>query len=261
MKSSTLIIIFISIFILTLCKVSYSQTKTPLSNLIIKDTILFPRGIIQNQFDSQDIKLEDIILINGFYYLNGYLIIQIDSNSYIRNFKNGIGNIVLKIFWVDSLKNIDDESHYYYYKTFWTEVAAGYMKYLNNERKNDFATFSFYLFNLNNNNLRKIDYSLSTYLYNNILNEELIDGHTLWERVDNQNIKYFIFKTSFYTGIFYNVQMKIKFLIPISRLQTFIPIDCVGILDNIFEEQKYFEKYFKKSSLMGLSLDRVNICK
>ena len=241
-------IFFISIFFLSLPNVTICQVRIPISEFISNDTLLLPRGLIENQIENHTSKLEELNMINSFYHLNGYLIIQFDSNSYIKNFKNGKGTIKLKIFWIDSLSNISDEKYYYYYKTYSTIVDDGYINYLSNT-KDDLTTFMYYLYNLNWNNLLKIDHSQTTYLYMwNLLDDETINGQTIWEKIDNPNVKFIIYKTNFYTSIIYNKHLGAKTFIPISKLLSFIPIDNNEMLND-------YSKYFRKSKLTAISLN------
>jgi len=188
---------------------------------------------------------KSIDLLN--YYFNGYLVI---GNKLPLNTNGQF--LDSKIYWIESLLNIDSSNYYYYYYPLLADATL-YHAYMKNNSENlkDSSKIitkwfcKFYsLFNhANHRDFSTYLYEPKDWLYSDSLNENL----NYWQ--NGSEIFYVIFKCSFTTSIT-TVSMPltlidnseidtVKILVPVSRLYEFRQITGREALDAGLTISKY----------------------
>ena len=242
-------------FIIALSFISqniFCQNSIPLTELIKNDTIRFSRiAKISNPMKDK-LTLEDLYLIDSDCVAPNYFIVQIDSNSYVRegSFKE---YFVTKIFWVKEIEDLYYERNYYYYEPMNVLINKGYYEYVDG-KKNDLTNYFRYLYLFNISNVSLSNNGNYTYLYksNNIHNTEVIENQCIWERKDNPKIKYVIFNTFFWAMQVYDNMNDRKILVPFSRLLEFEQIyypSKYGAGNFKMQNKEFFVDKFKLSPL------------
>jgi hypothetical protein len=215
-------IIYLNLFLLILTHFSLSQ-----NNVLIKEGII----LLNNKIDYKILSTVKLLENNKFFY--GFLVIQIDSNSYIDSLKEGGEMFHTSIYWVEDIDSIDNEFSRYYYTLPISLISDGDRSYDNGKRDNLSIFLYFYnLFNYNNKE-KEVSY-LYPYTTKFITSDLLFDA-MIWNK-NSEDINYVIYECSFYTAVLYFEEFNKKALIPTSGLKSFSIINAV-----MLEKKGYFK--------------------
>jgi hypothetical protein len=241
----------ILIYLLALNNFAFCQVHNKLNSFIKNDTLLLPDIPISNTGDIFS-NIECLSMIDNNFEMDGYLIIQLDTNSYLNLFKDSSLVLKTQIFWLKRLESIFDDSSYYYYDPPLGRESIGFSRYVNDSARDDISTFLYYISIYNRTNRTFLKKQYLTYLYftNNLLRTLYIDKAVIWERKDNPNLKYIFFKTRFIAALIYDSRSKRKILFPSSWLYDFYLFDAKTEEDLRSDNlPKFINNNFKLSSL------------
>lgn len=197
----------------------------------IKDTISVPKNslIINNIFQYTDFTAVEIIKPEVHIFrdyvpiFNGYLIIQLDSNTQkVKAFPGWY--LFTTVYWVKSLESIETDSLKYYYNYPTSLILDGKENYIRGER-DGLSTFlyCYYLFNEQNDRFSGgyLHNCPTTYLFNkrDWLNTDLLINQTIWKK-KNTEVEYIIYEASFACEFLFFKDQKKKSLIPTSYTDT-----------------------------------------
>lgn len=193
----------------------------------VKDTISVPKNslIINNIFQYTDFTAVEIIKPEVHIFrdyvpiFNGYLIIQLDSNTQkVKAFPGWY--LFTTVYWVKSLESIETDSLKYYYNCPTSLILDGKENYIRGER-DGLSTFlyCYYLFNEQNDRFSGgyLHNCPTTYLFNkrDWLNTDLLINQTIWKK-KNTEVEYIIYEASFACEFLFFKDQKKKSLIPTS---------------------------------------------
>ncbi len=254
MKKYLRILIIIHLVILNS---AYSQI-IKLDKIINNDTLWLPDAFIGNKLKIE-LDFSKLILCDSVYVKPHYLVIQLDSNTYIN--KNvSFSSLNTNIFWIDKLEKIITDEKYYYDDVLFSIIDEGHDRFINGE-KNNLTLFLYYLQIFNNSVTTSKPKNTITYLYkaNNSINTLNLYNQQIWEIKGNRGIKYIIFKTNFWAMPIFDKLNKLKILVPFSTLLEFEPIynnlDGLTLTDE--KDIIFFGNNFTRSNLV-INIDRIS---
>ena len=198
------------------------------------DTLYFHKSvIINNKTEYTDYYNVELLETNKIF--DGYLIVQLDSNLYRKksSLNDSLDNceiIYTTIYWVESLKYINNDSMRYYYNSTLGIVADGTF-YYKAGRRDELSVFIYYydLFNW----INKPNDNSFLYYSRHALTTESFKNQILWTKGNNE-ISYVVFHTVFHTAVLKFINNNRKFLIPTSRLLLFEPEFTEDMLEQGF---------------------------
>jgi hypothetical protein len=218
MKIFIIAILFYYIFL----NKSFSQ----ISDTLFIHSNLFP---VNSELNLEQNKMR-INLVNNYYLFEGYLIIQLDSNS--RIYDNEL-TVKTPIFYKNTLEKINDTTGKIY---FWwpnKDLIAKYSIKYDNGSRDDLSIFFKYYFIFN----EIVNNSQHSFLYNNaddsiLSTKSLFLSDNIFTSKINNKIHYIFVKCKFYAAILeientvvknhkFVVNQMVKVFFPISNLKEF----------------------------------------
>jgi hypothetical protein len=195
------------------------------------DTLIIPNNLypinseIKIEYDSLKINL-----INNNYSFDGYLIIQLDSNTIINRYEFSIKT---PIFWKNSIDSINDTTDKIYFWLPDPDLISEYCIEYENGIRDDITIFFKYYFLYNESNSSSCRSFLYKYNYNSLLlSSSLFQNENIFTLKKNTKIHFVIIKCSFNTSIFeieniiiikhkYSGKKFVKAYVPVSNLIEF----------------------------------------
>ncbi|MCE1165844.1 MAG: hypothetical protein LWX07_10635 [Bacteroidetes bacterium] len=223
---------------------------------LAQDTIIINRGSPMNNVIlkySSDLQYKDIELINNDYYVSGYLIIQIDSNSKYRsslvNSEEEIPNKYLDptIYFINSRTWEQPDNILIDSALELMECDSCRMYQLDGVSTFDLVRYGSGI----RNNIAKDDLSYFLYYYhyydpddihhwgriNQIIRTDSLSNKIIWTK-NNEKINYVIFKVDFHAALLKFKNEQKKFVLPTSALNDFRVVDSNKLLRQGFKKSK-----------------------